>query len=173
MADDFAQRSRPAYDAFAENYMGVAMFVTTQGFEELVPKAIGGTDGRYWRGVMLANNAPWYVVTFRQEAHGFSWPQTVLVTWETTLLSVLDSATANAVLSIHGLGPNPAREGAWLTLEIVELWRPAGGEADETGPLLFRFAGEGGLRDSFDGAALAPLTGRDLLFRVSTAGVRG
>lgn len=149
------------------------MFVTTEGFEELVPKAIGGNGGRYWRGVLLANNAAWYVMTFRQEVHGFSWPQTVAVTWESTLLSVLEGATADAVLSILCLGPDPAREGAWLTLEIVELWRPSVSEADETGPLLFRFAGEGGLRDAFDGAMLAPLDGRERLFRVSPAGGLG
>lgn len=143
------------------------MFVTTPGFEELIPKEMGGAQARYWTAVMLSAETPWFLVTFWQKEHELAWTQTVAVAWETTLLSVFGSATAKEVLSISRLTRDLVPEGPWMLREIAELWVPSESEADETGPLLFRVVGDTGLRDTFGGAAPEPQEGRRLLFRKS------
>lgn len=143
------------------------MFVTAPGFEELIPKEIGGDEARYWTAVMLSAETPWFLVTFWQKEHELAWTQTVAVAWETTLLSVFESATAKEVFSISRLARDHAPEGPWLLREVAELWIPLESEANETGPLLFRVVGGSSLRDTFGGEVPESQEGRRLLFRRS------
>lgn len=111
------------------------MFVTTSEFEEHVPEPLRVPDQRFWQAVLLSSETPWFLVTLRPQFDSVELTQTVAVSWESALLSLVQNATAGAVISVARLNRDPLRDGSWLLSELIEMWAPASGEVRQTGPL--------------------------------------
>lgn len=104
-------------------------------------------ESKYWGAAMLAGDMPWYFLTIRVGDAGHELHETMLVSWETTLASVL-AENAGAIVALYNACPDVRRSGKWAIHELVEVWFPIDGEEAETGPLLFRRRGSTDLWDS-------------------------
>ena len=127
------------------------MFHTPLEFEQWMPPGLGMEDSRYWDVAMLACEWPWFFLTMRVAAGEGAIHQTMLVSWEKTLASLL-SKQADDVISLHHVCPDAQRGGKWVMHELVEVWQPTDDEREDTGPLLFRRRGNAELHDSHQNA---------------------
>lgn len=143
------------------------MFVTDRDWEQWVPKELGPEGCRYWRAVALATELPWYFMTHLETEGGNSVCQTTVVTWETTLRSLLEQLKPNSLLSAHWVTRSRDRE-YWQVRRISEVWIPADDEIGTTGPLLFKLYGEPSFFDSHNDRAADSNAHRRLLVRIPT-----
>lgn len=122
------------------------MFVTHSPLEQFVPPGISHPDCRYWRGVSLSLETPWYIcVTASGSKNG---PETTLIAWESELLQLLGSLRAEEGLSAVGrLEKSDDNIGRWELKWVDALWETTLEERDLFGRLVLRFEGESLLRD--------------------------
>lgn len=137
------------------------MFVTVPQFEQLVPKALGHADAKYWSAMALSMEASWFLLTHRTAFEEGAELQTIAVAWESKLRLLLEEAEPTSLLALHVIEPT-SQAGGWALNQIVEVWLPNQKERSSAGPLLFRKQVEGGLVDSF-GRQVEEAPGRRLL----------
>lgn len=141
------------------------MFVTMPHFEQCMPPAFVGEGHKYWRAVTLSSFASWYMVVYDTVCEGVEMSQTTLVTWEATLLQVLEGLPANAVRAVS-LVESTSSTGGWTQRAIQEMWSAAPSEVESTGRLLIKFRDDERVVD----ATFSPVAhheGRTLLFEVA------
>lgn len=121
------------------------MFVTDPSFEHYVPPGLGAPpNARHWVAATLSLGTPWYLLTWGTSRYG---SQTVLVAWETVLISLIEQIRAKQFKSLRVLFVDPATRG-WSMRPVHEVWLPAEDESDGK-LLLMRLAGRDRLVDSY------------------------
>lgn len=141
------------------------MFATTSEFEFAPPRSLREPGGKYWAAFKLTTEAPWFLVTLAMPGEEGLQSQTVCVSWESTLLSLLESVGPRAVVSIRRIELKSYQPGAWTMRDIIEVWHPAAAEREQAGILLFRFAGDSGLWNSHLEQVETDFPGRELVVR--------
>lgn len=115
------------------------MFVSLSDFEFPIPAGLAEPGSRYWRAVELSLNTSWFVATLcsTDEDHGFR--RTMLVSWDTDLIHILESMVGGYLEALLMMGP-PFRsaDGRWRTHQIKEIWRAYDVDRDNEPALVFK-----------------------------------
>ena len=119
----------------------VSMFMTTPAFEQWVPPAIAIEGAKFWRGLYLELELPWFLVRARFESDGGQHEHTLAFAWESAVLSFVQEMKDETIASLYCIALGETRNRIWQMERITELWLPAETERDDTGPLLMRFWG--------------------------------
>lgn len=121
------------------------MFVTHSHLEQEVPAGIATPFTKYWRGVSLSLETPWYLCAL-ERSDGRT--ETFLVAWEAELLEFLAAAGVSfCVGSIARIERPRAESGRWELRWIDALWSPTPTEQLEGWQVVMRFEGDSKLFD--------------------------
>lgn len=141
------------------------MFVTQSLLEQSVPPGLAPPNCRYWRGVSLSLESPWYICVIDTNDKGAV--ETTLIAWESELLEVIGSKGGGMRLNAIGRMDKSRRAfGRWELKWIEALWETTIDERNEFGRLVFRFEGEAELWDELL-HAVHPKDSRHLVFSTS------
>jgi hypothetical protein len=143
------------------------MFVTTSTFKRSPPQSLT-TPARYWAGVILAEEMPWFVLTYRLFESSEAPLQTVLVACVETLVQVIERLDLGSVTSLRWVVHANDEDRRWVMKDVAELWLPSKAEQLLTGPLLWRLAGESGLRGASGAVPASGVAGRRMVVVVNS-----
>lgn len=129
------------------------------------PRSLREPGGKYWAAFKLTTESPWFLVTLATAGDEGLQSQTVCISWESTLLSLLESVRPESVMSIRRMELKSNRPGAWTMRDVVEVWLPAASEQEQAGILLFKFAGDDGMWSSHLEPIEEHRAGRELIVR--------
>lgn len=122
------------------------MFVTRPHLEQFVPPGLASPRSRFWRGVSLSLDTPWYLCVVAPRDGGPT--ETLLIAWESELLDLLTTQTAcTNVRSVARMDKPNAASGQWELRSIGAIWESTSCERSEVGRLVLRFEGESQFRD--------------------------
>lgn len=140
------------------------MFVTSPGFEQIMPQGFTDPENKYWRTLRLSLETAWYLFVFASERPHET--KTALVAWEGDLLVLLTSPT-NARPKAIGRMDKATNGGRWDLRWMTSVWLATSEEAEDIGHFVFLLEGEKVLRDDLL-QEVEPRIGRPLLFRSDT-----
>lgn len=136
------------------------VFATSDEFEDQLASMLAGGK-RCWTGAWLTTPAPWFLVTYTSSHQKAPCSETMLIAWESILLSLLERLQQR-VLWVGRVSQPISAPGTWALEGAAELWAVSETESKKTGPLLFRFQAE--LVDSFGREVNDSREDRRLLF---------
>lgn len=119
--------------------IGERMFVTSPHFEVPVPKSLLPKGGSCFQSVSLSTSSAWFVLTTAHEEKRSKMYQTTLVSWASTLRTLLEGLEGSCVVGIQWVRPTEGA-GRWALADVNEVWLPAELEEADTGVLLFKTA---------------------------------
>jgi hypothetical protein len=134
-------------------FAGASMFVTSPHFEVPVSRDLLPKGGTCLQAVSLSSGSDWFVLTTQHDVEQAHMLQTTLVSWTSTLRSLLEQLAGLQIASLEWMRASANLRG-WELVHVEEVWVPAEAEQPETGPLLFKVAatdcllGEHGVRVS-------------------------
>lgn len=143
------------------------MFVTHPSLEQHVPLGFASPHNRFWRGVTLSLETPWYLCVVLSKEKGAV--ETSLIAWESDLIQLLEAQAVNGdLLSIARMDKSRSKPGRWEFRWIDALWESTCDEKEQVGKVVMRFEGESALRDEHL-LVVDPNEARSLRFRASTS----
>ena len=117
------------------------MFITQPLLEQVVPVGLAPPSHRYWRGVTLSLETPWYLCVVGSKGNVSA--ETALVAWESELLKLIGAQTPNKpVTAIGRMDKSKHETGRWELRWLDALWESTMSERDHVGRLVLRFEGE-------------------------------
>jgi hypothetical protein len=112
------------------------MFMTSPHFEVRVPRSLLSKGSSCLEAVSLSTGAAWFVLTTQHEEEKTKFYQTTLVSWASTLRSLLEGLGSASVVGLQWVRPT-AEAGGWRLTDVSEVWLPDEQEEADTGSLLF------------------------------------
>lgn len=122
------------------------MFLTQPSLEQFMPAGFAPPSCKFWRGVSLSLETPWYICVVETGEENAS--ETSLVAWESELLNFLDSHRNTRRLNAVGrMDKSRHTLGKWELRWISAIWESTFDEREEVGHFVLRFEGEDLQRD--------------------------
>jgi hypothetical protein len=100
------------------------MFVSTPRFEFPIPAVLAGPGAKFWRGVELSSNVPWFIATFDVCEDGVNVLHTVCLWWESDLVGLMGDGHSGRLVELQCLMPpwySAAK--AWTMRRVTKIWR--------------------------------------------------
>lgn len=122
------------------------MFITQPLAEQAMPPALTEPGERFWRAVSLSIEAPWFLFVYEADIDGVRMKETVLIAWETDLISVMESVPIEKRMAAARISISTSNSYRWTVQWIDSVWVKTSINK-ETKELFFKFEGEVVLRD--------------------------
>lgn len=95
------------------------MFMSMPQFEQAMPRALTPPGSRYWRALELSLNAPWLMVTVRED--GFL--RNFMLSQDSDLLPMLEDAPEMEIVGVDAVvPPGYGQEDGWGLLKVRRVW---------------------------------------------------
>jgi hypothetical protein len=148
------------------------MFMTSPHFEVPVPKSLLPKGGACLQAVSLSNCADWFVLTTEHAVERAVMQQTTLVSWTTTLRTLLEGLGDACVVALQWMRPAGDMRG-WELAEVEEVWLAADDEAAQGGALVFKVSAVDWFLNEQGAPAAERVDGRRRLLSVQRHPVTG
>lgn len=122
------------------------VFITQSNAEHAMPPSLTEPGEQYWRAVSLSIEAPWFLFIYDEEAAGIRMQQTVLIAWESDLVTFVESVPFESRLAIARVSIPTVDFFRWKLQWIDGVW-VRNVDNEMSSEIFFRFEGEDFIRD--------------------------